>query len=94
VELMHSLGVNAYRFSISWARVLPSEFFEYNSSSQMTLFFLVIYHGKSLVVHSRGKIKLNCCIDLRTEGRFGSVNPAGLDFYNKIINSLLLKGIS
>jgi len=25
IELMHSLGTNAYRFSISWARVLPSE---------------------------------------------------------------------
>ncbi|AQK44839.1 Beta-glucosidase 47 [Zea mays] len=26
IELMHSLGTNAYRFSISWARILPSEF--------------------------------------------------------------------
>jgi len=25
IELMHSLGTDAYRFSISWARVLPSE---------------------------------------------------------------------
>ncbi|KAL6314521.1 hypothetical protein AAG906_026857 [Vitis piasezkii] len=50
IELMHSLGVNAYRFSISWARVLP-------------------------------------------RGRFGSINPAGVEFYNKIIDCLLLKGI-
>ncbi|RCV34504.1 hypothetical protein SETIT_7G164400v2 [Setaria italica] len=50
VELMNSLGVNAYRFSISWARVLP-------------------------------------------EGRFGRVNPLGIEFYNKLIDSLLLKGI-
>ncbi|GFS39136.1 beta glucosidase 15 [Actinidia rufa] len=27
IEIMHSLGVNAYRFSISWARVLPREDF-------------------------------------------------------------------
>ncbi|XAR68369.1 Beta-glucosidase [Bertholletia excelsa] len=47
---MHSLGVNAYRFSISWARILP-------------------------------------------RGRFGKVNPAGVSFYNKIIDNLLLKGI-
>jgi len=51
VELMHSLGTNAYRFSISWARILP-------------------------------------------RGRFGQVNPEGIAFYNKLIDSLLLKGIS
>ncbi|KAL5990467.1 Beta-glucosidase 18 [Asimina triloba] len=50
VELMHSLGVNSYRFSISWSRVLP-------------------------------------------RGRFGEVNSAGIDFYNKLIDALLLKGI-
>nr|POE97927.1 beta-glucosidase 46 [Quercus suber] len=50
IELMGSLGVNSYRFSISWARILP-------------------------------------------EGRFGEVNLAGIDHYNKLINVLLLKGI-
>uniref|UniRef100_A0A5B7AKE1 Putative beta-glucosidase 18 isoform X1 n=1 Tax=Davidia involucrata TaxID=16924 RepID=A0A5B7AKE1_DAVIN len=50
IEIMDSLGVNAYRLSISWARVLP-------------------------------------------RGRFGEVNPTGIIFYNKIIDSLLLKGI-
>ncbi|KAK3144267.1 hypothetical protein QOZ80_4AG0310790 [Eleusine coracana subsp. coracana] len=50
VDLMHSLGTNAYRFSISWARILP-------------------------------------------RGRFGKVNQLGIDFYNKLIDSLLLKGI-
>ncbi|XP_024959605.1 beta-glucosidase 18-like [Cynara cardunculus var. scolymus] len=50
IDLMHSLGVKAYRFSISWARILP-------------------------------------------KGRFGEVNPAGIMFYNKIIDNLTLKGI-
>ncbi|KAJ4967907.1 hypothetical protein NE237_014608 [Protea cynaroides] len=50
VELMHSLGVNSYRFSISWPRVLPS-------------------------------------------GRFGEINHAGIEFYNKLINALIHKGI-
>uniref|UniRef100_A0ACD5XC65 Uncharacterized protein n=1 Tax=Avena sativa TaxID=4498 RepID=A0ACD5XC65_AVESA len=50
IDLMHSLGVNAYRFSISWTRILP-------------------------------------------KGRYGRVNQAGIAFYNKLINSLLLKGI-
>ncbi|KAG5597662.1 hypothetical protein H5410_038894 [Solanum commersonii] len=47
---MASLGVNAYRFSISWTRILP-------------------------------------------RGKLGHVNPAGIKFYNNIIDSLLLKGI-
>ncbi|XP_042501607.1 beta-glucosidase 18-like [Macadamia integrifolia] len=47
---MDFLGVNAYRFSISWSRVLP-------------------------------------------RGRFGEVDPTGVEFYNNLINSLLLKGI-
>nr|XP_043628165.1 beta-glucosidase 18-like [Erigeron canadensis] len=50
IELMHSVGLKAYRFSISWARILP-------------------------------------------RGRFGKVNPAGIIFYNKIIDNLILKGI-
>ncbi|XP_057957638.1 beta-glucosidase 18-like [Malania oleifera] len=50
IESMQSLGVNSYRFSISWSRVLP-------------------------------------------KGRFGPVNLEGIDFYNKIIDALVLKGI-
>ncbi|XVF27837.1 hypothetical protein REPUB_Repub14bG0143600 [Reevesia pubescens] len=49
-DLMNYIGVNSYRFSISWARILP-------------------------------------------KGRFGSVNKAGINHYNKLINTLLLKGM-
>ncbi|CAN4102865.1 unnamed protein product [Withania somnifera] len=50
IDIMASLGVNAYRFSISWSRLLPS-------------------------------------------GSSGPVNPAGIKFYNNVIDNLLLKGI-
>ncbi|KAM7255324.1 hypothetical protein ACFE04_020565 [Oxalis oulophora] len=50
VGLMEDLGVNSYRFSISWARILP-------------------------------------------KGRFGGINLAGIDYYNKMIDALLHKGI-
>ncbi|XP_020225823.1 beta-glucosidase 46 isoform X1 [Cajanus cajan] len=50
IDLMKALGVNSYRLSISWARILP-------------------------------------------RGRFGEVNHAGIDFYNRLIDALLLKGI-
>ena len=49
VALMRRLGMNAYRFSISWSRVLP-----------------------------RGR---------------GPVNPAGLDFYDRLVDELLNNGI-
>jgi beta-glucosidase len=29
----------------------------------------------------------------RAEGRFGKVNPEGIEFYNELIDSLLLKGV-
>ncbi|XP_021821493.1 beta-glucosidase 45-like isoform X2 [Prunus avium] len=50
LDLMSYIGVNSYRFSISWARVLP-------------------------------------------KGRFGKVNRAGIDYYNKFIDALLSRGI-
>ncbi len=49
VDLMHSLKLGAYRFSISWSRVLP-------------------------------------------QGT-GRVNPAGLGFYERLVDSLLARGI-
>jgi beta-glucosidase len=49
VALMRTLGMNAYRFSIAWSRILP-------------------------------------------QGR-GAVNPAGLDFYERLVDALLDKGI-
>lgn len=48
-DLMHQLGLGAYRFSIAWPRILP-------------------------------------------EGR-GTLNNAGLDFYDRLVDTLLAKGI-
>ncbi|KAE8733189.1 putative inactive beta-glucosidase 14 [Hibiscus syriacus] len=49
IDLMRSLGVKSYRFSISWARILP-------------------------------------------KGRFGKINEAGIEFYDNLIDALLVKG--
>jgi beta-glucosidase len=49
IELMQELGVEAFRFSIAWPRVVP-------------------------------------------EGR-GAVNPAGLDFYDRLVDALLAAGL-
>ena len=50
LDLMHSLGIGSYRFSIAWPRVFP-------------------------------------------DGR-GSVNRRGLDFYDRLVDGLLARGIS
>ena len=49
VRLMRDLGLKAYRFSVSWSRVLP--------------------------------------------GGIGQVNPAGLDFYSRLVDELLANDI-
>ncbi|XP_061347854.1 beta-glucosidase 47-like [Gastrolobium bilobum] len=49
-DLMEYTGVNSYRFSLSWARILP-------------------------------------------KGRFGKVNRAGIDYYNRLIEALINRGI-
>jgi beta-glucosidase len=49
IALMRQLGLKAYRFSVSWPRVLPAG--------------------------------------------FGKVNPAGLDFYDRLVDALLAAGI-
>ena len=50
LDLLVELGLNAYRFSISWSRILPT--FD------------------------------------------GPPNPEGIDFYNRLVNGLLLRGIT
>lgn len=50
VKLMQQLGLNAYRFSISWSRILPDG--------------------------------------------IGAVNPAGLSFYDRLVDTLLAHGIT
>lgn len=50
VKLMRELGMSAYRFSVSWSRILPAG--------------------------------------------TGQVNPAGLDFYDRLVDALLANGIA
>ncbi|KAL0856923.1 hypothetical protein Bca101_062077 [Brassica carinata] len=50
IQLMTSLGVNSYRFSVSWSRVLP-------------------------------------------RGRFGGINYSGIQYYNRLIDALISRGI-
>ncbi len=61
VALMKKLGLQSYRFSISWPRVLPEG------------------RGPS-IISGRGP---------STSSGRGAVNPKGLDFYDRLVDSLL-----
>lgn len=63
IELMQSLGLKAYRFSISWSRILPT-----------------------------GKAEGSESGDPRYSKTKG-INYDGIQFYNKIIDGLIAKGI-
>ncbi|XP_022877569.1 beta-glucosidase 18-like isoform X1 [Olea europaea var. sylvestris] len=81
IEILHSLGVDAYRFSISWSRVLPSmHFLSPFERFHCSCFFLswVVVFDKHICDYGGGK--------------FGGVNQAGILFYNKIIDNLLSRG--
>lgn len=82
INLLEALKVNSHRLSISWARILPSMLL-----CIIKIFVKLIFQQILLVV-----IIWILCIWLWTEGRFGEVNWAGIDFYNKLLDALLLKG--
>jgi beta-glucosidase len=83
IELMHSMGVNSYRFSIAWTRILPSE------SKIHELLLYVIYYCLVKLVDQMLSSQLT---PPPPEGRFGLVNPDGVAFYNDLIDALLQKG--
>lgn len=78
---MADMGMDAYRFSIAWSRILPST----------AIFFLPLLSLGQL--HLRSDFGY-CCFThfvVASDGT-GQVNQAGIDHYNKVINALLSKG--
>jgi hypothetical protein len=82
VEIMHSLGVNSYRFSISWARILPS--------MKEKIIHIHNVHG-CLTIYPISSLTISRWIIVG--GRLGGVNSAGIAFYDRLIVALLQKGI-
>lgn len=75
---MKDLGMDAYRFSISWSRIFPSKTWftsNYFSIPNYSLSVLTWWHN----------------IHLLSDGT-GESNLDGVQYYNNLINALLEKG--
>lgn len=78
VALLHQIGFNAYRFSISWSRILPRKSFSLRRLFKWDLInFQCQYYW--VISSLGGNLK-------------GGINQAGIDYYNNLINELLSKG--
>jgi beta-glucosidase len=85
---MKEIGLDAYRFSISWSRVLPSKIINLH---QFLLF--VIKEIKVLESHVVGWSILFFLFLFVIDGKLsGGVNSEGIKYYNNLINELLAKG--
>lgn len=81
VKLMHAMGLDAYRFSIAWPRLIPGW---YKESSNVFYYFLL----RMLTSYIPGSFLIPHCVDGR-----GEINPKGLEYYNNLIDELILHGI-
>jgi len=86
VPLLKSLGVNAYRFSISWSRLIPQ-----GESSGGSIGGFASSVGWKM--SDRQELTAGCRACL-TGGKDDPVNPAGIAYYNKLIDALLAHGIT
>ncbi|KAL5567251.1 hypothetical protein UlMin_030415 [Ulmus minor] len=81
VEIMKGMNLDAYRFSISWSRLLPSKFIYFFSNLYLLSFVLQIkLYIFIWLLFSDGKLRRG-------------VNKEGINYYNDLINELLAKGL-
>lgn len=77
--MMKLIGLDSFRFSISWSRILPSK---------IILFLSIIYFFNYSILTFCFNFEKKII-----EGKLrGGVNPLGVKFYNNVINELLANG--
>jgi len=84
---MKGMGMDAYRFSISWSRILPSK------CDPVSRYFAI--HCFRYILKSKD---INCTmlshLNVMLDGSLsGGVNREGIRYYNNLIDELLLKGV-
>ena len=94
MQLIKDMGMDAYRFSLSWSRILPSKTYNAHCHTLMlrlhiTLvkcdnvaifcYFFTSSRSLMLVFLAAGKIE-------------GGISQEGIDYYNNLINELIKNG--
>jgi len=92
VKMLKEMGMDAYRFSISWSRILPSKY----KTNPICFVRWKIYH-QDVVLSDQGM--LDCCgVNFGTCLRFsegtleGGINYKGINYYKNLINKLKENG--
>lgn len=77
---MKDMNMDAYRFSISWSRILPSK----------SCFFMCL---RCCLLVTRFTLTLLKFYELSAEGKVGGgITQEGINYYNNLINELLANG--
>lgn len=94
---MHDMGLDAYRFSIAWPRLIPGASAKrYTQGTGPFFLFIIIityyrFEGSTLLLfYDLHGIVFGCLMGV-VDGR-GAVNPKGLEYYNNLIDELLRYG--
>jgi len=94
VKMLKEMGMDAYRFSISWSRILPSM---YKNNPICFLQYDEKVNNKDVVL--RDQSMLDCCgVNFGTCLRFsegtleGGINYKGINYYKNLINKLKENG--
>jgi beta-glucosidase/6-phospho-beta-glucosidase/beta-galactosidase len=89
VKLMAEMGLEAYRFSISWSRLIPGT---HKKHIDCICIIVKCFKSNLYTILETSYETLMSFSYFYCIGGTGDVNPAGLEYYNNLINELLKHG--
>ena len=89
---MADMGLDAYKFSIAWSRIIPSMHYQYKFCAPLNNLTDSSNYGElNQHIYQHTNSNSLVCFAWCPDGT-GEVNQAGIDHYNKVIDALLAKG--
>jgi beta-glucosidase/6-phospho-beta-glucosidase/beta-galactosidase len=86
--LMKEIGLDAYRFSVSWSRILPSKY-RLKKPNMFPSYAHIYIQPELLDCYDSNFI---VCLWLLEGTLEGGINQDGINYYKKLINLLLAEG--